>query len=74
MNKPLLLAAAGLMLSAAALAAPAWKTMGDNYVIPIKTGAPGENPESGRPRVPALIWRITLTPEGGAAYVGEFEI
>jgi hypothetical protein len=48
MKKTLLFAAAGLMLSAAALAAPAGKTMGDNYVIPIKTGAPGENPESGR--------------------------
>ena len=127
MKNPLLFAAAGLMLSAAALATPAGKTMGDQIEIPIlRNDTPGT-----RPRVPALIpfsamadtdlgvvyvssvydgvyvyavienlftgetvtyhfdssdvavlpfsadegsWRITLTPEGGADYVGEFEI
>ena len=128
MKKPLLLAAAGLMLTAVALGAPVEKTMGDEVNVPLQTKKGGQET---RPRVPALIpfsvmadtdlgvvyvssvydagevtavienlttgelvsytfdssdtavlpfsgdaglWRITLTPEGGADYVGEFEI
>lgn len=53
MKKTLLFAAAGLMLSAAALAAPAGKTMGDEVNVPLQTR--NEGAQESRPRVPALI-------------------
>lgn len=49
MKKTLLFAAAGLMLSAAALAAPAGKTMGDEVNVPLQTrdeGAQESRPAS----------------------------
>ena len=129
MKRPLLFVAAGLMLTATTLAAPAGTTKGDIVNVPLQTGD-DEQPVQ-RPRVPAQIpfsaiadtdlcvvlvssayvagevtvvienlttggrvlytfdssdtavlpfsadaglWRITLTPESGADYVGEFEI